>query len=382
MPLAAPLAAAIATAAGQGIATAGSKAVGAFLSALASAAKNGTSIRALSDLSRPARVEPMALIEQSLQDQEYMQDIAKLALSTFTGYYMQAVSMLMNVGRIDTLKVFDTLNPERSVAPSIKEAVWSQESYADGLPDMSAFRTRSEPRLLASLEAFEDDQAVSIADDMTKKLYEAENLAVGKLVNVELKDGDEKVKLPVIIRLLPAVMNGRTLTHIFTAGGRDSWSDRWQLARAGLIRPIKDLVFGIDLIDEHRKALMNDNSGAFAKILDRRRNNTQKQLLSGKTSAADASNIAIITTETAKEIGRGLYGDLKNKAVRDKIFDNSYLLLLFVVNEKWEKVTIYHRGLDVSTEYTFKEIKGQEKGKGQDITEIFKFFNQSFGANV
>lgn len=380
-----PAAPLVAAAAGQAIATVGSKAIGAFMTSLASAVKNGTSVRALSDLSRPARIEPMMLVEQSLQNQPYMEDVSKLALSVFTGYYMQAVSMLMNVGRIDTLKVFDTLNPERSLAPSIKDYVWSQEAYADGLPDMSAFAQRQEQGLLASLEAFDPgaaEQGAAVVDDMTKKLYEAENLAVGKLINVELKDGDEKVKLPVIIRLLPAAMNGRSLTHIFTAGGRDSWGERFELARAGLIRPIKDLFFGIDMLDEHRRALMNDTSGAYTKILDRRRENARKAILSGKVSAADASNIAVISAETAKEIGRGLYGDLKNKAVRDKVFDNSYLLLLLVVNEKWEKVTVYHRGLDVSTEYTFKEIKGAEKGKGQDITEIFKFLNQSFGANV
>ena len=380
-----PAAPLVAAAAGQAIATVGSKAIGAFMTSLASAVKNGTSVRALSDLSRPARIEPMMLVEQSLQSQPYMEDVSKLALSVFTGYYMQAVSMLMNVGRIDTLKVFDTLNPERSVAPSIKDYVWSQEAYADGLPTMSAFSQRQEQGLLASLEAFDPgaaEQGAAVVDDMTKKLYEAENLAVGKLINVELKDGDEKVKLPVIIRLLPAAMNGRSLTHIFTAGGRDSWGERFELARAGLIRPIKDLFFGIDMLDEHRRALMNDTSGAYNKILDRRRENARKAILSGKVSAADASNIAVITADTAKEIGRGLYGDLKNKAVRDKVFDNSYLLLLLVVNEKWEKVTVYHRGLDVSTEYTFKEIKGAEKGKGQDITEIFKFLNQSFGANV
>ena len=64
-------------------------------------------------------------------------------------------------------------------------------------------------------------------------------------------------------------------------------------------------------------------------------------------SAADASNVAIITKETAKQIGQKLYGKIDTTAVRERIFNNSYLLLLVVVDEQYEQVTMYHRGLEI-----------------------------------
>ncbi|MNC31647.1 hypothetical protein D3C75_799750 [compost metagenome] len=186
----------------------------------------------------------------------------------------------------------------------------------------------------------------------------------------------------MLVRLLATTVKTDIMTHIFTAGGRDSWGERFQLARVGLIRPIRDLIFGIDLIDEHRRALMNDTSGAYKAITDRRRNNVKKAALSGVVSAADASNIAIITKETAKEVGKKLYGKLENAAVRERVFNNSYLLLLIVVDEQYEQVTVYHRGLEIPSKYSFKEIASSEKGRGQDITDVYKMILGAMGSNI
>ncbi len=382
MPLPAaiiPLASAVAKATGaQIVANAGTTALGAMVQAV----RNGTSISSLADLARPARVEPLVLVEQALQNQPFMENVMKMSLTQFTAYYMQAFNMLMNVGRIETLKVFDSLNPNRTFGQDssalLRGTVLSQEDYMNGLPSLEDYDRQAIPGFLGSVSVEDDDtSAVPTGSDMsgsakTEKLYEVENLSVGKLVSVEMKDGDVVSKFPVLIRLLATTVSTDMLSHIFTAGGRDSWGERFELARAGMIRPIRDLIFGIDLLDEHRRALMNDTSGAYKAITDRRRNNVKKAAMSGVVSAADASNIAIITKETAKLIGQKMYGKLDTTAIRERIFNNSYLLLMVVVDERLEQVTVYHRGLDVATKFSLKEIAGNEKGRGQDITEIFK----------
>lgn len=382
MPLPAaiiPLASAVAKATGaQIVANAGTTALGAMVQAV----RNGTSISSLADLARPARVEPLVLVEQALQNQPFMENVMKMSLTQFTAYYMQAFNMLMNVGRIETLKVFDSLNPNRTFGQDssalLRGTVLSQEDYMNGLPSLEDYDRQAIPGFLGSVSVEDDDtSAVPTGSDIsgsakTEKLYEVENLSVGKLVSVEMKDGDVVSKFPVLIRLLATTVSTDMLSHIFTAGGRDSWGERFELARAGMIRPIRDLIFGIDLLDEHRRALMNDTSGAYKAITDRRRNNVKKAAMSGVVSAADASNIAIITKETAKLIGQKMYGKLDTTAIRERIFNNSYLLLMVVVDERLEQVTVYHRGLDVATKFSLKEIAGNEKGRGQDITEIFK----------
>lgn len=360
------------------------KAVDTAISSMINAVKNGNDISSLADMSRPFRVEPLVLVEQTLQNQPYMEDIMKMVLSQFSAYYLQAFHAILGVGSIDTLKVFDSLNPHRSVTGTrealLKGPYLGNENYAKGLPSLEHFNQTIERGLIGTISIEEDGKnKTGLSSAKIDKIHEVESLSVGKLLNVELKSKGETAKLPVFIRLLSTPVKTDVLTHIFTGGGRDSWGERLQLARAGMIRPIRDLIFGIDLLDEHRKALMNDSSGAYKAITDRRRNNVKKAAMSGVMSAADASNIAVVTKETAREMGKKLYGKIENTTVRERMFNNSYLLLLVVVDERWEKVTVYHRGLDIPQELSFKEIKSAEKGKGQDIGEIFKMFHTAFG---
>jgi hypothetical protein len=311
----------------------------------------------------------------------------RTALSIFTGYYLQGAAMLMNVGRVETMRVLDSLNPTRSgiSAKDIKDVVWGNEAYKEGLPSLEHFGQKIEPTLLMGLEGFDDEDGKPVkpaggkpaAGDESgiKRLYESENLAVGKLINVEFRDGDHSAKIPIMIRLVPAQVAPKVLTHIFTGVVKNTGiKERWQLYRAGQLRFGRDLILNMDLIDEHRKVLVNDTSNVYMTINDRRRNNSMKAMASGNMSLADASNIAIVSAATAKMIGDELYGKISSLQLRKKIFDATYLILMIVVDDKWKRVTIYHRGLDTPTELSIDEVKSSEKGKGPDITEILKAY--------
>lgn len=353
-----------------------------LLARITKAVALGNPVQSLADVAKPARVEPLVLIEKSLGGQPYTEDILKASLSTFTGYYMQAVALTLNINRVETLRVLDALNPERSfVLPSVRrgvaDAVWSTESYEHGLPSLEQFDRVIPLNAIVSIEDAVPAAGLSggVSDDSVKNLYEAGNLAVGKIVNVEFQDSGKTVKIPVMIRLVPTLVPAQVLTHIFTATTKNSsWKERYHLWRAGQISFVRDLMFSMDIIDEHRRALINDTSNVYMTLTDRRRNNSLKAVSSGNPSMADASNIAVITKETAKAIGSALYGKIEQLSIRKKIFDASYLMLLVVVDEQWERVTIYHRGFDQPTEVSFKEIKNAEKGKGPDITEILKAY--------
>jgi hypothetical protein len=381
-----------------------------LMATVLTAAKSMSSISSLADITKPLRVEPITIIDQSIADQPYVLDLLKLGVSLYAGYYLQAVNMVFGVGKIDTLKVFDTLNPERSGASALgfenfRSAVYATETYANGLPALEAFAQPVRQGLIAeyseekyaaqqvALEAFggKDDDYDQKGDKApvhgmksgdSQKVYEAENLAIGKLLNVEVKSGNESAKLPVMIKLIPAVVPSDTITHIFTAGGRDTWAHRLFLVKSGQIKLWRDFVMGQDMIDAHMTALMTDKSGVYKTILDRRRNNVSQAIQSGRLSLADASNIAIISTTTMKKAANTLYAKIDDVNVRKKFFDNSYLLMLMAVDERWNRVTIYHRGVDLASSWRIDDIKVAEKSKGQDITEIFKMFSKQMHTNI
>jgi hypothetical protein len=388
-----------------------------LMATVLTAAKSMSSISSLADVTKPLRVEPITIIDQTIADQPYIQDLLKLSVSLYAGYYLQAVNMVFGVGKIDTLKVFDSLNPERSGASALgfenfRSAVFSPETYANGIPSLEAFAKPmrqgliaeySDEKYQASLEYHTSMEAQAPAAPGKKdvrdqkgdkepvhsmssgdggKIYEAENLAIGKLINVEVKSGNEKAKLPVTIKLIPAVVPSDTITHIFTAGGRDTWAHRLFLVKSGQIKFWRDFVMGQDMIDAHMKALMTDKSGVYKTILDRRRNNVAQAIASGRLSLADASNIAIISATTMKQSANTLYAKIDDVSVRKKFFDNSYLLMMMTVDERWNRVTIYHRGVDLAASYRIDDIKLAEKSKGQDITEIFKMFSKQMHTNI
>lgn len=419
------------------VSTAASAAGRTLMQTVFNLSKNGMQVSSLADLTKPARVEPLAIIDQTIADQPYMVPLLKLATSNFAGYYLQAVNMILGVGRIDTLKVLDSLNPDRSLGfdygslvtkPSKEEyqaSAYDPRLYANGLPSLESFSRPVRKNLLFSLEANdmvpvsggnggpvvpftqdlgrgkpingEEEQAAPGMQDpkwgkhndsakemssMDNKIMEVESLAVGKLLSVEISDGDKKAKLPVLIRLIPAAVPPASLVHMFSAGGNDSWAQRMFMVKTGQIKFWRDFVLGQDMIDEHFRALMNDKSGVFKMITDRRRNNSAKALQSGRVSVANASNIAIVSSETLKQATGKLFGKIDQESVRKTIFDNSYLLMLIVVDERWQRVQIWHRGVDLSTTHKFDEIERSEKSKGPDITEVFKMFSRSMQTNL
>lgn len=378
-----------------------------LMSTVLTAGKAVNRVSSLADLAKPCRVEPITLIDQTIADQPYIVDLLKLSVSLFAGYYLQAVNMVMGVGKIDTLKVFDALNPERSIGglafEQYRSTAYDKATYSDGLPSLEAFKQPirqgtlaeySEAKYQASLEAEDSadrkdgnqdtpkENRSSISSSDGNKIYEAENLAIGKLINVEVNSEGDKRKLPVLIKLVPAVVPSDTITEIFTNGGRDTWAHRMFLVKSGQIKFWRDFVMGQDMIDAHLKALLQDRSGVYKTISDRRRNNVVKSIQTGRLSLADASNIAIVSTSTLKRSAATLYSKIDDSSFRQKIFDNSYLLMLMVVDERWNRVTIYHRGVDLATSYRIDDIKLAEKSKGQDITEIFKLFNKQMHTNI
>ena len=79
--------------------------------------------------------------------------------------------------------------------------------------------------------------------------------------------------------------------------------------------------------------------------------------LSKDLSVGTASNIIVISDSTRKELEFQVGGKLSDFNVRSKIFSETYMMLMFVVDAQYEHVTIYHRGLNMSTDMSLKEIK-------------------------
>lgn len=341
------------------------------LSVVGKLAENASAVRAdsLIEFGKVTRVEPVTLVDQMLFTQPVLTDVLQSLNSIFAAYYLQAVSLSTKVGNIDVIKLLEPLNPNRDVVDAGATFIgeWaSTESFQYALPV---------PGETVGLEAYGDSADVTSTSVKVADLTNVANLSIGKLLEVEVNSGGQKAKIPVAVRLIVSGIASDLLAHTLSLKSKDtSVKERYHAWKAGMLSTIKDMVLCQDLVDEHRKALMKDKTGFYRENISRDNKNTLTALLTGRPSLSTASNIVVMSQRTAKQVEIGINGRLKDFGTREKVFRDSYVMLMAVVDVESEMLTIYHRSIDTPTTLSFRDIKGASKDTSVDITKILQAF--------
>lgn len=342
----------------------------------------------LIEYTQPARVEPIVLMDQKVVGLPYTGDVMQSLTSLFSGYYLQAVALSVNVGRVDVIKLLDKLNPKRNpmdnlannqyITDGVSKVVGSLESaqsYAFKLPvpgetvSIEGF----------SFEAAEDDSSSGHLSGQAMRsqqlLQEMTNLSVGKLLEVEVEDGGKRAVFPISVRMIVSGIGPKELVHTLSQGSKNTgMKERYHLWRSGQLEFMRDLVMCQDLIESHKNTLLKDSSGIYEEIRRRRRGNKLSAIFSAQPSVATASNIIVMSKESAKNLEREIGGRLKDFRTREKIFKETYTMIMVVIDPDWDHVTFYHRSIELPTELSVKELQATNKSKGPDVAEILKAY--------
>lgn len=391
------------------------------------------SVDSLPEYTQSSRVEPIVVIDADVMQWDGLMDLQQSLLAIFTGYYLQAVAISTRVGHIQVMHRLDKLNPNRSVLANMEGPIWSLESFKHGLPfpksrvgmeevsdvdfteepveQETVFLTEETEQRVAESQAageavrFDDtgaDQTVilvgepvngvepaleadgsddkkssysmSIPKESISALKEAANLSVGNLIKVDIQDGNQTVSIPINIRLMTTFTDSNSMVHILSIGNKDiSVKERYHAWRADRLEFIKDIVFCNDLIEAHRANLLRDKDGVLSNMLANRNKNKLTTLLSGRPSVATASNIAVISTLTRDKIELELNQSIDSPKVRQKLFKETSLMLLAVVDQSTDRIEIFHRGIAHPTELSLAGIKSSNN-KGPNVSEILKAY--------
>ena len=329
----------------------------------------------LADVTKLTRVEPLTIVSKDCINLEYTPDIMQSLLSIFSAYYLQAVAMLTRVNDVEVVRILDRLNPDRDSSGFLLSDQIANESVSFS---MEAYKHSLPTGKLALENEFDKDRVVH--------LNEVANLSVGKLLNVTISynktdEGGHKeedvscVTLPVSVRLMASIIPDLTITRLLAIKTDDnSLVERFHSWRSGRISFIRDLIFCQDMIDEYKKSMIQDESGTVQEIMRRVSNAKKYGLLTKNPSLVSASNIFVISEETARSVESKLGGKLSNVNVRNRAFENTYAMIIVVVDREWERVTFYIRGISAGADMSIKELKAANKnGKGgADITDILK----------
>ncbi|QVD49176.1 hypothetical protein LUCX_106 [Xanthomonas phage vB_XciM_LucasX] len=350
----------------------------------------------LSNFTSVLRVEPVTLIDKRLERAEYLTDISKTMLSLFSGYYLQAASVMGNVGQVNVMRMLDVLNPQRDgsmAAASVVDAInganpsigmLSMESYqgarlprpgdALGLEDLGevAFDRSTAGRF----KELHGTTKAATGDKAFKAANEVNNLAVGNILEVTIDGGEgNKAIVPVSVRLATAYVDNDVLVHILGGSGHDnSFRERIHRWKAGDLQFVRDILLCQDMIDEQKRLMLKDKTGALQALVKRRANNAAAAATTGLPSIAGSSAIVILSKETATDLERANLGKLANEGFRQKIYAQALAMFIVVVDTDYETVTIYTRGVDLPSKYSIRELKASSKGTGPDVGEILKAY--------
>lgn len=342
----------------------------------------------ITDLGKMMRVEPIVLVDQSVLNVSFMPDVMQTLCALFSAYQLQAIAV-KNVEAtlgVKTLQTLDSLNPNRDaygIITTKAATVISNESL--GIEnDSYSLPVVGKPYGLENY-GLEQQQPEGLASGKdvnyagtnfnVKDFKDATSLGVGKLLSITVSAGDKSATLPLTIRLLPAPTSSATMVDILSINSKDnSFLNRVKLWRAGQISGINDLIFNCDLLDEHRKALTRDTNGNYRQILERRKKNVLAALASNTVSLNIASSIYVVSKNTVRQFERATGHDLSDYKTRERIFEESYAMLIAVVDSEWSTVTVYHRGLATAGVYSDKDLKAGNRGNGPDIGDILKAY--------
>jgi hypothetical protein len=231
-------------------------------------------------------------------------------------------------------------------------------------------------RRVAARKAEEEAGRVSTHIDDLSDVKDAANLSVGKLLNVEIKNNGQTFQIPVAVRLVVNTIPSASLVHILSLSQNviKSAKERFHAWKAGRLSFVKDLIFARDLIDEHRRSLMKSSDSVYHNVIKREKQSLTAALVGGVPSVAAASNMVVTTTNTIEEIELTMPGKFKDFHARQKIFEETSLMIVAVIDKEWQRVTFYHRGLPDATEVSFRDLKTSIKGNGPDVSDILKAY--------
>lgn len=328
----------------------------------------------LTKITKLTRAEPLTVISNDCANMEALPDILQTLASIYAGYFLQAAGMMCRVNNVEVIRILDRLNPDRDSTGFLLQGRYATENIDTLLK--SSYRYSLPTRTLALESSGSDTPMVDSVNQKT--IYEMPNLAVGKLINLALavpdecsKTGERIVNVPITVRLSPALLNEESLTYLFTHRKEDNGLvERYHSWRAGRIEFIRDMIFAEDLIREYRRAAIKDKTGTLQEIVRRANNARAFGLLTKNPSLSIASNIYVLSKDSAQMIEAKVGQRFSSVKGREKILEGTYAMIIAVVDPEWNIVTCYFNGIPQPSTFSLKSLKSSSKGP--DIGDIMK----------
>lgn len=245
------------------------------------------------------------------------------------------------------------------------------------LNPVNTFNTSSDNRNFSTSVKY-DMKPASIIDPDPKSV----NLPSGRILNIPmLTDANTMFNLQLLIQLFPFFIETDVAQEFINLNFTPSFWRRFTQFKAGEISFFKDFIFSCDLRDKRMKALIKDKTGGLADMINKQKNAVASHWMNflrkpGTEKVNIASTILILNRNSVDKTLNKSGIDLKSISNRKRFFENSYCMMLVLVDQMYNEVTIYYNGIEAVSTFKYDQIKRESKKESTDLVSIMKSYAQ------
>ena len=208
------------------------------------------------------------------------------------------------------------------------------------------------------------------------------NLPSGRILNIPmLTDANTMFNLQLLIQLFPFFIETDVAQEFINLNFTPSFWRRFTQFKAGEISFFKDFIFSCDLREKRLKALIKDKTGGLADMINKQKNAVASHWMNflrkpGTEKVNIASTILILNRNSVDKTLNKSGIDLKSISNRKRFFENSYCMMLVLVDQMYNEVTIYYNGIEAVSTFKYEQIKRESKKESTDLVSIMKSYAQ------
>lgn len=348
----------------------------------------------LTEAAKESMVNSRVYIEKNLATDDILTPLMQNVMSLYCGLIFTAINLNQNI--VGSKKVSDYSSIVASAEAFDDPTKNSFDSTMSLMKDYFVGSNKSKMlnQTFAGLEAannatprhpvtinntFKNDWKPSTVIDPDPKNV---SLPTGRILNIPMMT-DAKVgfNLQLLVQLFPFFVNSDVAQAFIDLNFSPSFSRRYRAAEAGEISFFKDFILSCDLRQKRMKALLNDKSGGLADMINKQKNAVASHWMnlfknSDTAKINIANTILIFNKSTIDKTLNNLGLNFNNYRDRKNFFEKSYCMMLILVDQMYNEVTIYYNGIEAVSTFKYEQIKRESKKDSTDLVSIMKAYAQ------
>ena len=376
------------------------------LDGLINAIQSADTPTSLTEFAKQSMINSRVYIEKNLATDEILTPLMQNIMSLYCGLVFTAVNLNQNIcgsktvrdisSTVSSAEAFDARqksNTFDSAMSLMKDYfVGSNKDNLLNRPYASMERNNhnnANPTKIISDNRQIDNRNYSTStkiDLKTNSVIDPEpksvSLPSGRILSIPmLTDAKSTFNLQLLIQLFPFFIETDVAQEFINLNFTPSFWRRFTQFQAGEISFFKDFIFSCDLREKRMKALIKDKTGGLADMINKQKNAVASHWMNflrkpGTEKINIASTILILNKNSVDKALNKNGIDLKSSSNRKKFFENSYCMMLVVVDQMYNEVDIYYNGIEAVSTFKYEQIKRESKKDSTDLVSIMKSYAQ------